>query len=240
MPNFHEDPATSSPRPRERPPHNSIGLQDLNDLMRRQQSRAASIQQAKDWPGLVGEKPDYSRPFADDTSFISPGPRYSHNFLHPPTPKRDSYVNVDELPPNRPGHDDDSAQWRSRRRSVNLEPSSRFGWWTLSLFLITVVMVTLTAIVSDGSSKSLWQDRFFTTSPSNAILILRIMTECCALLLGGLLVLVVEDLQWALASRPQGLGLLHFVGLDAGTGIWGLLRLLATADWHQKYSSLFR
>ncbi|KAK2011963.1 hypothetical protein LZ32DRAFT_585868 [Colletotrichum eremochloae] len=82
--------------------------------------------------------------------------------------------------------------------------------------------------------------RFFVISSKNSILILRILTELCAITLAALVVVVVEDLQWALASRPGGVSLLHFVGLDSGTGVWGLLRLLATAEWKQKYSSLFR
>ncbi|EFQ27281.1 uncharacterized protein GLRG_01776 [Colletotrichum graminicola M1.001] len=81
---------------------------------------------------------------------------------------------------------------------------------------------------------------FFVTSPKNPILILRVLTELCAITLAALVVVVVEDLQWALASRPGGISLLHFVGLDSGTGVWGLLRLLATAEWKHKYSSLFR
>ncbi|KAK1593475.1 uncharacterized protein LY79DRAFT_514454 [Colletotrichum navitas] len=82
--------------------------------------------------------------------------------------------------------------------------------------------------------------KFFVTSSKNSILILRVLTELCAITLAALVVVVVEDLQWALASRPDGVSLLHFVGLDSGTGVWGLLRLLATAEWKYKYSSLFR
>ncbi|KAK1985985.1 hypothetical protein LZ30DRAFT_583051 [Colletotrichum cereale] len=81
---------------------------------------------------------------------------------------------------------------------------------------------------------------FFVMSSKNSILILRVLTELCAITFAALVVVVVEDLQWALASRPEGVSLLHFVGLDSGTGVWGLLRLLATAEWKQKYSSLFR
>ncbi|KAK1997788.1 hypothetical protein LX36DRAFT_635586 [Colletotrichum falcatum] len=81
---------------------------------------------------------------------------------------------------------------------------------------------------------------FFVMSSKNAILVLRVVTELCAITLAALVVVVVEDLQWALASRPGGVSLIHFVGLDSGTGVWGLLRLLATAEWKQKYSSLFR
>ncbi|KAK2035628.1 hypothetical protein LX32DRAFT_577343 [Colletotrichum zoysiae] len=81
---------------------------------------------------------------------------------------------------------------------------------------------------------------FFVMSSKNSILILRVLTELCAITLAALVVVVVEDLQWALASRPGGVSLLHFVGLDSGTGVWGLLRLFVTAEWKHKYSSLFR
>lgn len=238
-----------------------IDLHDLNDWIRRsrpppppppQDPRPPRRQDTdaitevskrqKGRPSFVVEKPVVSPGWIDDDSIKTPELRYDQNFLHPPTPNRNSFIAVG-LAAQRGGNEneDDTAELRPRRLSVmDLERSSRFGWWTLCLLLITVLMVTLTAIYSNGSAKSLWQDKFFTTSSSNAILILRVMTEACALLLAGLIVVVVEDLQWALASRPEGVGLLHFIGLDSGTGVWGLLRLLATADWRQKYSSLFR
>ncbi|KAL1647831.1 hypothetical protein SLS58_002632 [Diplodia intermedia] len=135
---------------------------------------------------------------------------------------------------------DEENPLRARRYSRKLEESSRFGLWTLILLLLALVMVILTALYSTGSAKSLMRGKIFATSSSNAILVLRILTELCAVILSALVIVVVEDLQWALASRPEGVGLLHFIGLDSGTGVWGLCRLLATADWKQKYSSAFR
>lgn len=222
-------------------------LHELQDYLRRPQPQATYprrrdtelIESPNGWPSFVVEKPAASPGFTNEDSIKTPELRYDQNFLHPPTPKRDSFVAVG-LASRNGADDDDTSELRPRRLSVNLERSSRFGWWTLCLLLVTVVMITLTATYSNGSAKNLWQDRIFTTSSSNAILILRVMTEACALLLAALVVVVVEDLQWALASRPQGVDLLHFIGLDSGTGVWGLLRLLATADWNQKYSSLFR
>ncbi|KAK2613410.1 hypothetical protein N8I77_000327 [Diaporthe amygdali] len=189
----------------------------------------------KEWPTVSVEKvpaPEY-----DDVSTREPGQQYNQNFLHPPTPSRES-IN-DALSTD--GRDnDDTTSLRSRRLSVNMEQSSRFGWWTLCLLLLALIMVILTAFYSTGSATALMRDKFFTTSSANAILILRVLTEACAVIMAALVVVVVEDLQWALASRPEGVSLLHFVGMDSGTGVWGLLRLLATADWRQKYSSLFR
>ncbi|TQN68115.1 hypothetical protein CSHISOI_07380 [Colletotrichum shisoi] len=161
---------------------------------------------------------------------------YSTNFLHPATPDgRESTFTPrgDEL------HDTASLTARSngdgRKKSGN-----RFVWWTIGLWLLGVLMMTLTTVYSTGSAKALMRMNFFVMSSKNSILILRVLTELCAVTLAALVVVVVEDLQWALASRPGGVSLLTFVGLDSGTGVWGLLRLLATAEWKQKYSSLFR
>lgn len=198
----------------------------------------ATTESSTAWPSITIEPanvPGYTETPATE-------PLYNHSFLHPPSPNRDSYFG-----PSPAEQTDRSNTPPLRRRStkrmsavIDLQESSRFGWWTPVLLLLTLVVVTVTAMYANGSIKSLMQERFFTSSSSNAILILRILTEACALLLAALVVLVVEDLQWALATRPQGVSLLHFVGLDGGTGMWGLVRLLVTADWSEKYSSLFR
>ncbi|KAG8166942.1 hypothetical protein KVR01_002631 [Diaporthe batatas] len=189
----------------------------------------------KEWPTVTVEKipsPDYN-----DVRPREPESQFKQNFLHPPTPSRESIMGAFSTD----GRDnDDTISLRSRRLSVNMDQSSRFGWWTLCLLLLALIMVVLAGLYSTGSAKLLMKDRFFTTSSANAILILRVLTEACALMMAALVVVVVEDLQWALASRPEGVSLLHFVGMDSGTGVWGLLRLLATADWKEKYSSLFR
>ncbi|KAI3398009.1 hypothetical protein diail_9986 [Diaporthe ilicicola] len=188
---------------------------------------------AKDWPTVKVEQ--VSSPEYDDVR--TPDPQFNQNFLHPPTPSRESVLDAFSTDGPDAG---DTTSLRSRRLSVNMDQSSRFGWWTLCLLLLAVIMVILAGLYSTGSATALMRDKFFTTSSANAILILRILTEVCAIVMAALVVVVVEDLQWALASRPEGVSLLHFVGMDSGTGVWGLLRLLATADWRQKYSSLFR
>lgn len=205
------------------------------DLADWRQRSAATGDTTKEWPSVKVEKvpaPEY-----DDVPTREPEQQYNQNFLHPPTPSRESILGAFSTD----GRDnDDTTSLRSRRLSVNMEQSSRFGWWTLCLLLLALIMVILAGFYSTGSATALMKDKFFTTSSANAILILRILTEACALIMAALVVVVVEDLQWALASRPEGVSLLHFVGMDSGTGVWGLLRLLATADWKQKYSSLFR
>jgi hypothetical protein len=199
------------------------------------QRTATVAESSKEWPTVTVEK--VSSPNYNDVPTREPESRFNQNFLHPPTPSRESIMGAFSAD----GRDnDDTTSLRSRRLSVNMDQSSRFGWWTLCLLLLAVIMVILAGLYSTGSATALMKDKFFTTSSANAILILRILTEACALMMAALVVVVVEDLQWALASRPEGVSLLHFVGMDSGTGVWGLLRLLATADWKEKYSSLFR
>lgn len=234
----------------------TIDLRDLNEWLQKSQSERRPLPPlqprwqemretgdtfpTKRSPSFTVEEPKDPAPEYNEYFTKKPAPQFDQNFLHPPTPNRDSFAGIGMAAMRNQEDEHDTARLHPRRLSVNMERSSRFGWWTLCLLIITIIMVTLSAFYSNGSTKSFWQDRFFTTSASNAILILRIMTEACALLLAALVMVVVEDLQWALASRPQGVDLLHFIGMDSGTGVWGLLRLLATADWKQKYSSLFR
>lgn len=229
----------------------SIKLDDLRDWTRQQEwSRRQPSEDVSEWrkraaiteddlkkgPDVI-EKETWPGPNRRDSR---PEARHCNdNFLHPATPNRNSFP----LPHTTQADDHEPADLPPRMSHVpgpNMTPKSRFGWWPLLLLVLTAIMVALTSIYANGSVKPILQDRFFSTSSPHTILILRILTEGCALLFAALVVMVVEDLQWALASRPSGVSLLHFVGLDSGTGVWGLLRLLATADWKQKYSSLFR
>lgn len=235
-------PGDRSTRTPASPGGEEIKLDELYEWTRRpkqwrNRATATAEDDIKDWPNIVIEKETGSSP---DPRPTRPGRgQYDRNFLHPPTPSRHSF------PPPADQTDDcyhvpGALPRRPTNLTINMDKSSRFGWWTLVLLLLAAIATTLTALYANGSAKSLMQGKFFTTSSANAILILRILTEACALLFAALIMVVVEDLQWALASRPTGVSLLHFVGLDAGTGVWGLLRLLATADWRHKYSSLFR
>ncbi|KAF2472238.1 uncharacterized protein BDR25DRAFT_203498, partial [Lindgomyces ingoldianus] len=80
----------------------------------------------------------------------------------------------------------------------------------------------------------------FTTSSSQSLLVLRVLSEMCTVILYLLVLCIMEDLQWAFASRTNGVGLLGFLSLDAGTRVWGLLRLLCTRTRspspHRRYS----
>ncbi|KAF9869964.1 hypothetical protein CkaCkLH20_12573 [Colletotrichum karsti] len=247
--------------------HETINLDDINEHIKRSHASRAAPQRTwsrrestKDYihvaqlqrspeiiddDGFSQEWPKYSDTRSEKRASAFPSPlrpgfRHHHdtNFLHPPTPdaqeqsfdrKRDSFNDTIQL-----------TAVQSGSGGSEKTGTSPFVWWTVGLWLLAALMVTLTTLYSTGSAKALMKQSFFVASASNSILVLRVMTELCAIIMAGLVVVCVEDLQWALASRPQGISLLHFVGLDSGTGVWGLLRLLATAEWRQKYSSLFR
>ncbi|KZL74783.1 major facilitator superfamily transporter [Colletotrichum tofieldiae] len=233
--------------------HETIDLDDLSDHIKASRSdsqrpwpRRHEIKNNDDWHVIEvnseGSKEWERYPKPDETFTAHPSPlktavplKYSTNFLHPATP------DGQESTFSRGGDDfNDTISLTARSHRDGSKKASRFVWWTFGLWLLGALMMTLTTVYSTGSAKALMRLNFFVTSSKNSLLILRVLTELCAVTLAALVVVVVEDLQWALASRPGGVSLLHFVGLDSGTGVWGLLRLLATADWKHKYSSLFR
>ncbi|KAJ0339631.1 hypothetical protein COL154_011307 [Colletotrichum chrysophilum] len=163
---------------------------------------SARTDDIRDWPR-------YAKMEKAGSAFPSPlGTSVSQtNFLHPPTPdamdssasaasfdrKRDEFNDTIHLTSNAPpGAEGGKAG------------GSSFLWWTWALWLLGALMVTLTGLYSTGSAKALMKQSFFVASPQNSILLLRVLTELCAVVLAALVVVVVEDLQWALASRPGG------------------------------------
>ncbi|ORY13695.1 hypothetical protein BCR34DRAFT_254900 [Clohesyomyces aquaticus] len=93
------------------------------------------------------------------------------------------------------------------------------------MLLLSIAVVTFTTLYACRTSLTA---KLFTTSSSESLLILRVLSETCTVLLYVLVLCIIEDLQWAYASRAKGIGLLGFLSLDAGTRVWGLLRLLCT------------
>ncbi|KAF6800319.1 hypothetical protein CSOJ01_12205 [Colletotrichum sojae] len=237
---------TSRPVPTRRWPKRQ-NTDDYEEWQRQQYAKEADAHGHEEWPR-------YSR-VVDSHPSAHPKPlrtgigqtkrqqqqQQDTNFLNPPTPD----ANDRSFDKKEGGVNDTTAYDSGDEVPLNSQASpgvrnDNFVWWTFGLWLLGVVMVVLTTVYSTGSAKALMRQNFFVASQSNSLLILRIMTELCAIIIAAIVVVVVEDLQWALASRPGGVSLLHFVGLDSGTGVWGLLRLLMTADWRHKYSSLFR
>lgn len=239
---------TSRPVPTRRWPKRQ-NTDDYEEWQRQQYAKEADVHGHEEWPrySRVDSHPSaYPKPLRTGTGQnkrqSEQQQQRNANFLNPPTPDAtDRSFDKKEA-----GGGGDGAAYDSGDEAPlnpRAPPGARnnnFVWWTFGLWTLGVVMVVLTTVYSTGSAKALMRQNFFVASQSNSLLVLRIMTELCAIVIAAIVVVVVEDLQWALASRPGGVSLLHFVGLDSGTGVWGLLRLLMTADWRQKYSSLFR
>jgi hypothetical protein len=116
----------------------------------------------------------------------------------------------------------------------------QFNPYTATLLFFTLGFGTLTGVYASGSAHRMLNAHFFSSSPSNSLLTLRILSEVSTILLWGLYLGVLEELQWSLASRKCGMNVLQFVALDMGTGFWGLLRLIFRLPKQYKLSAFVR
>lgn len=66
------------------------------------------------------------------------------------------------------------------------------------------------------------------SSPSHAVLVLRILSECAGLFFAATVASSTETLQWMLVSRRKGVNLPTLLGLQPGTGVLGLLSLMVS------------
>ena len=89
---------------------------------------------------------------------------------------------------------------------------------TVALFILTVYYA-LRPILGPHAS---WVG----SSPSHAILLLRILSEGAGLFCAATVASSTECLQWMLVSRKIGLRLSTLLGLQTGTGVKGLLSLM--------------
>ena len=105
--------------------------------------------------------------------------------------------------------------------TIGLKCSASLG--TFLLLVAACGAVTCTIIYSNPIPAT---GHILATSASQSVLILRILSEACTILIWVLVTWAIEDLQWAFASRRSGIGALSFLALDSGTRIWGMLRLL--------------
>jgi hypothetical protein len=126
-----------------------------------------------------------------------------------------------------------------RRRSCRSSPRSSFRPYTLILFFLASAFATFTAVYASANIDP-FRFRFFSSSSSHSLLLLRVVSEGSTILLWALMLKVMEELQWALASRRNGENLMQFLSLDMGTGCWGLLRLLRQSPWKYKSTVLIR
>jgi hypothetical protein len=107
------------------------------------------------------------------------------------------------------------------------------------LFLITSLVISVTAIQASGTSV-LPFDHYFSSSTNITFLVLRILSEGTTILMWALGLAVMERFQWSLASRRKGINLINFIQLDLGTGFCGLLKLIIRSPWKYKTAVLTR
>jgi hypothetical protein len=112
--------------------------------------------------------------------------------------------------------------------------------YTTILLILTSAIAIFTALYASGVVTGLLHIRFVRSDPSHSLLVLRILSEIATVLLWALALAVMQELQWALASRPQGVNLVQFVQLDLGTGFCGLLKLVKRSPWKYKGTGLIR
>ncbi|OAL34938.1 hypothetical protein AYO20_05899 [Fonsecaea nubica] len=90
---------------------------------------------------------------------------------------------------------------------------------------LTVIMLVLTALYA--LRPGLWKSDFINSSPSNAIFVLRALSEVTGFLLAITVASAFELLQWLLTVREGGIPLAEFLCLQQGTGILGLIQITA-------------
>jgi hypothetical protein len=98
-------------------------------------------------------------------------------------------------------------------------------WPTILCALCSVFLLAFTAIyASDGVFSS--SVRFVSPASSRVIFILSALSGLQGFSLAATIQGTIESLRWVLISRPGGIALLLFLGLDPATGTTGLLRLV--------------
>lgn len=112
--------------------------------------------------------------------------------------------------------------------------------WTLAL--LTCAVFTLTVCYASFATVAA-RSRMISTSWSNTILVLRVLSGITELLMIALLAATFERIQWMLVSRTRGLSLLSFLGLSSGVSVLGLLWLVfmrGARKWSCRSWSIFR
>ncbi|OQV00399.1 hypothetical protein CLAIMM_05896 [Cladophialophora immunda] len=112
----------------------------------------------------------------------------------------------------------------SGKSSMRKRREIAIGWVPACLAVIMLALTALYAIRPD-----LWKSDFINSSPSNAIFVLRALSEVTAFLLAITVASAFELLQWLLTVREGGIPLTEFLCLQEGTGILGLIQLTAEA-----------
>ncbi|KAK7180879.1 hypothetical protein DPSP01_014430 [Paraphaeosphaeria sporulosa] len=113
----------------------------------------------------------------------------------------------------------------SAQRELKSFDGSLLSVW-LSAFLALALLI-LTSVYA-GNSSLLAGHRSFGRSPSNVLLVLRVLSELAGVMLATTIAGTLEVLQWMLISREggkKGMSFTDYLVMNAGTGVPGLLRL---------------
>ncbi|KAF2260785.1 hypothetical protein CC78DRAFT_570995 [Lojkania enalia] len=120
-------------------------------------------------------------------------------------------------------------------RYLGLARQTLLAWLSTILALVFFLMT-----VAYATEKSRFSGfKFVHDSPSNTILVLRILSEATGVFLAGSIHSTFEVVQWVLISRPEGIRLSQFLALQSGTGHLGLFVLacgrgLPASQWPMK------
>lgn len=86
---------------------------------------------------------------------------------------------------------------------------------------LTLILLTLTALYA--FRPGLWKSEFINSSQSNAIFVLRALSEATGFLLAITISSAFEMAQWLLTVRADGMAFTDYLVLQPGTGILGLM-----------------
>ncbi|KAF2188992.1 hypothetical protein K469DRAFT_684256 [Zopfia rhizophila CBS 207.26] len=111
-----------------------------------------------------------------------------------------------------------------RRSGKSVRTPKSMLAWTASALTLGFLILTAVYASHDTAASRL---RFLYTSSSNTIFVLSVLSSFTGLFLGATITATFETVQWLLISRQEGLQLSNFLSLEAGTGLMGLLRLMA-------------
>jgi hypothetical protein len=70
-------------------------------------------------------------------------------------------------------------------------------------------------------------------SPSTTVFVINVLSQGVAFTMARVFSAIFETLRWNLASRKHGVSLTTFLGLSAGTSLFGVFRLLLASGQHR-------
>lgn len=114
-------------------------------------------------------------------------------------------------------------------KSMSFDGSLLSVWLSALLALALLILTSVYA----GNSSLLAGHPSIGRSPSNVLLVLRVLSELAGVMLATTIAGTLEMLQWMLISRQRGkkgMSFTDYLVMNAGTGVPGLLRLAFGRD----------